>query len=56
MIARRLVQQNPGDDMSEYHIASLYTLINTIRLYWLPVAQREHALLAASLLVERLGS
>jgi DNA-binding response OmpR family regulator len=54
-IARRLVQQNPSDDMSEYHIAVLYQALNMIRFYGLPLAQREHALLAASLLAERLA-
>jgi CheY-like chemotaxis protein len=55
MIAHRLVQQNPNDDMSEYHIAVLYQSLNMIRFYGLPMAQREHALLSASLLVDRLG-
>ena len=54
-IAHRLVQQNPNDDMSEYHIAVLYQSLNMIRFYGLPMAQREHALLSASLLVDRLG-
>ena len=41
--------------MSEYHIAALYQSLNMIRFYGLPMAQREHALLSASLLVDRLG-
>ena len=54
-IAHRLVQRNPTDDMSEYHIAVLYQSLNMIRFFSLPMAQREHALLSASLLVDRLG-
>ncbi|MCG8353066.1 MAG: response regulator [Chloroflexales bacterium] len=54
-IARRLVAQNTSDDISEYSIALFYYAVNTIRFYGLPVVQREHALLSASLLAERLG-
>jgi hypothetical protein len=54
-LARRLVEQNPDDDMSEYYIALLYTTVNTLRYYSLPSRQREHALLCASLLADRLG-
>ena len=54
-LARRLVEQNPNDDMSEYYIALLYTTVNTLRYYSLPSRQREHALLCASLLADRLG-
>lgn len=53
-IARKLVAQNPSDDFSEYHIASLYHALNHIRFPSLPPEQREHALLSASLLVEQL--
>ncbi len=54
MLARRLITQNPSDDMSEYSIALLYNAMNTIRFYGLPSLQREHALLCASLLVDLL--
>jgi hypothetical protein len=54
-LARRLVDQNPNDDMSEYYIALLYNALNTLRYYSLPPRQREHALLCASLLADRLG-
>jgi CheY-like chemotaxis protein len=54
--ARRLVEQNPSDDMSEYYIALLYNAMNTIRFSSsLSTVQREHAVLCASLLVDRLG-
>lgn len=54
-LARRLVHQNPNDDMSEYYIALLYNALNTLRYYSLPLRQREHALLCASLLTDRIG-
>lgn len=54
-LARKLVSQNPGDDISEYFIALLYHAMNTLRFHDLSVRQREHALLCASLLVDRLG-
>jgi CheY-like chemotaxis protein len=53
-IAHRLVQPNPSGDMSEFYIATLYHTLNMLRFYGLPVIQREHALLSASLLVDRL--
>jgi hypothetical protein len=54
-IAHRLVEQNLADDMSEYYVASLYIAMNTIRFSSLEQVQREHALLSASLLADRLG-
>ena|SRR2546421_1068051 len=53
--ARNLVQQNPSDDLSEYSIALLYNAINTMRFNSLSSIQREHALLCASLLTDKLG-
>lgn len=53
--ARRLVLQNPHSDINEYHTAALYQALNLTRFYGLPMQQREHALLSASLLVDRLG-
>jgi DNA-binding response OmpR family regulator len=55
ILARKLVAQNPSDDMSEYNIALFYNAVNTLRFYALPSKQREHALLCASLLADRLG-
>lgn len=55
-IARRLVARNPNNDISEYYIALLYHAMNTIRFTSLLASrQREHALLCASLLAEKLG-
>jgi hypothetical protein len=56
MLARKLVAQNPDDDMSDYYIALFYNALNTLRIYSLPTGQREHALLCSSLLADRLGS
>src|SRR5207253_8261049 len=54
-LARKMVAQNTGDDISEYYIALFYNALNTLRFYSLPAGQREHALLCASLLADRLG-
>jgi DNA-binding response OmpR family regulator len=54
-LARTLVDQNPADDISEYYVALLYYALNMLRFYWLSPVQREHALLSASLLADRLG-
>jgi CheY-like chemotaxis protein len=54
-LARKLVEQNPNDDISEYHVALLYNALNTLRFSSLSLTQREHALLSASLLADRLG-
>jgi len=54
-LARKLLAQNPNDDMSEYYIALFYNAVNTLRVYSLPSGQREHALLCASILADRLG-
>lgn len=52
-LAKRLVAQK-SDDMGEYYIALFYNALNTLRFYWLPSAQRAHALLSASLLADKL--
>jgi thiamine kinase-like enzyme len=54
-LARQLIAQNPNDDMSEYYIALLYNGLNNIRFHSLKTVQREHALLSASLIAEKLG-
>ncbi len=54
-MARKLVEANPVDDISEYYIALLYNALNTLRFSSLSPVQREHALLCASLLADRLG-
>jgi CheY-like chemotaxis protein len=53
-LAHRLVDQNPRDDISEYYIALFYNALNTLRFSSLETVQREHALLSASLLADRL--
>jgi CheY-like chemotaxis protein len=55
MGARRLLELNIDDDMGQYYTALLYTAMNTIRFSSLQPVQREHALLCASLLADRLG-
>ncbi len=52
-LARWLVEQNL-DDISEYFIALFYTALNTIRFSSLKPIQREHAILCASLLADKL--
>jgi CheY-like chemotaxis protein len=54
-LAHRLVGQNPNNDMSEYNIALLYNALNAVQFSSLSQTQREHALLCASLLVDKLG-
>ncbi len=54
-LAYSLVSQNPNDDIGEYYIALLYYAINTTRFYSLPTLQRQHALLSASMLADRIG-
>jgi hypothetical protein len=53
-LGRKLVAQNPSDDLSEYYIALFYNALNMLRFYG-PMIQREHALLSASILADRLG-
>jgi CheY-like chemotaxis protein len=55
MLAGQMVGQNPDADISEYYIALFYNAINMLRFSSLPLGQREHALLSASILAERLG-
>ncbi len=49
------VGQNPDSDISEYYVALFYNALNTLRYQNLAVEQREHALLCASLLAERIA-
>src|SRR5579863_10034928 len=53
-LACQLVEHNPSDDISEYYIALFYSALNTLRFFSLPLELREHALLCASLLADRL--
>jgi len=54
-LAARLVASNTSPDIAEYYVGSLYSSLNMIRFFALPHLLREHALLSASLLAERLG-
>lgn len=54
-LAQKLAESNRADDISEYYIALFYYALNMTRFAALPTIQREHALLSASLLVDRLG-
>jgi CheY-like chemotaxis protein len=54
LLARSLVDQNPDSDICEYYVALFYNALNTLRYENLAVEQREHALLCASLLAERI--
>jgi DNA-binding response OmpR family regulator len=54
-LAFQLVEHNLVDDLSEYYIALLYCALNTLGFSSLQQVQREHALLSASLLVDKLG-
>ncbi|HEY1348060.1 MAG TPA: response regulator [Ktedonobacteraceae bacterium] len=54
LLARQLVAQNLSDDISEYSIALFYYALNLLRFSSLPLGQREHALLSASILADRL--
>ena len=54
-LAHRLVAANPSDNIREYNIALFYYALNMICFYSLQTVQREHALLSASLLADRLG-
>jgi CheY-like chemotaxis protein len=55
VLASQLVVQNLSDDISEYYIALFYYALNLLRFSSVPVGQREHALLSASILADRLG-
>ncbi len=58
-LAYRLIgldqQSEIQGDISEYYIALFYTALNTLQFFSLSLTQREHALLSASLLADRLG-
>jgi hypothetical protein len=44
----------PSDEMREYYAALLYITMNTLSFSSLKVEQCEHALISASLLLDRL--
>ncbi|GHO82194.1 response regulator [Dictyobacter formicarum] len=53
-LAWNILGHKPYDHMNEYYAALLYHALNTLRFYDLSVVQREHALLCASLLADKL--
>ncbi len=53
---RLTMQHNSSDTISEYYIALLFTALNTLQFSSLSLEQREHALICASLLVDRLAA
>jgi CheY-like chemotaxis protein len=54
-IAYELVSKNPTAELDEYYIPLFYYSINALRFLSWPGLQRQHALLAASLLADKLG-
>lgn len=53
-IARKMAEYNAQDDLAEYVIALLYQALHTLSYSNLSPQQHEHALLCASLLIDRL--
>jgi hypothetical protein len=54
-LAQWMVEKKPEDDMREYFVSLLYNTLDTLGFSSPYIEQHEHALLAASLLVDRLG-
>jgi Ternary complex associated domain 9 len=54
-LAQWIVERKPEDDMREYYVGLLYNALDTLRFSSLGTTSRAHALLSASLLVDRLG-
>jgi DNA-binding response OmpR family regulator len=54
-LAQRLVPQQRVQDVDDYLVATLYPTLKMIGAYRLSKMQREHALLSAAVIVERLG-
>jgi hypothetical protein len=54
-LAQWMVEKKPDDDMREYFVSLLYNTLDTLSFSSPYVEQYEHALLSASLLVDRLG-
>jgi CheY-like chemotaxis protein len=54
-LAFQIGKQSADDDFQEYYAALFYNAVNTMRFMTLQQEQREHALLSASLLAERLS-
>jgi CheY-like chemotaxis protein len=54
-VAARITSSRYSDHMEDYWAALFYFALNSIRFYGLPKAQREHALLSASIYADLLG-
>jgi hypothetical protein len=54
-LAAERMQNRTGADMQEYDVATMFYAMNLIRFYTIPSLQRQHGLLAAGLIAERLG-
>jgi hypothetical protein len=54
-IARTMAKHSSHDDLTEYSIALFYKALETLGYSSLTIEQREHALLCASLLIDRLN-
>jgi CheY-like chemotaxis protein len=55
LLSTRSPQGEAPDDIGEYYIALFFAALQTLQFFSLAPVQREHALLSASLLAERLG-
>lgn len=55
LLSMQSPQAEAPDDIGEYYIALFFAALNTLQFFSLAPVQREHALLSASLLAERLG-
>jgi CheY-like chemotaxis protein len=55
-IACRMAEHSPHDALTEYAISLFYRALGTLGYTTLPIQQREHALLCASLLIDKLDA
>lgn len=54
-LAAGVAARGSRDDFREYHVASFFFSLNWLRFYDAPRLEREHAMLAASILAEKLS-
>lgn len=54
ILAHQMIMQNPADDIKEYYLALMYYSLNFLKFYGYEHTYREHALLSACLLVNKL--
>ncbi|MDP9122856.1 MAG: phosphotransferase, partial [Acidobacteriota bacterium] len=55
-IAARLVASHPGADIREFYAGAMYCALRVLRSYAVPMPQREHAILCASVCAEHVFS